>query len=85
MKLWKVKVRGYGQRPPKKLGKPWRPAEIERTVIVEANNDSEAFEAGERYLEATAPVSVRWHMFKTMEAATPVQLPFALPTGESSG
>lgn len=79
MSLWKVKVRGYGMRPPKKLGKPYRPVEIEQTVIVEANNDSEAFEMGERFLEATAPVSVRWNMFKAMEAATPVKLPFALP------
>lgn len=79
MRVWRVRVQYIGERPPRKLGKPYRPVKTQMVCLVEAEDSSAAMAAGARYIEGEAQVSVRWQEFTAMEAAS-TSLPLLVDT-----
>lgn len=75
MAIWRVKVLCVGERPPRKLGKPYRPVRVYRTALIESVCSSvleagdEIMAFGARYVEDSAAVSVRWKEFTALEAS----------------
>ena len=79
MRVWRVRIMCVGERPPKKLGKPYRPVKTQMVCLVEAENSEDAMAAGAHYIEGEAPISVRWQEFTAMEAAS-TNLPLLVDT-----